>query len=127
MSEQEKPRGNPGWIKGGSSPNPGGRPKNAFALSNLIRERVDPQELVEVALSIARDSEVDEKIRLQALAFLADRGWIKPPTISAKRVETVSSVAGLLPANWNELSPAARASYLDQMPRMLPEAEGVDQ
>ncbi len=89
-------RGNPAWFKGCKPPNPHGRKgRTGAALGRAIRANVDPEELVEIALAIARgqgihvrDSDSGAAVsvhmptvrdQLEALKFLADRGWIKPP------------------------------------------------
>jgi hypothetical protein len=56
VSQQNKPPanrgGNPNWVKGGPSPNPGGRPKGFGA---RIRELTqDGEELITIALKVAR-------------------------------------------------------------------------
>lgn len=81
------------WKKGQSG-NPKGRPRSPYALANKIRDQVDPDELIALALSIARGEpqsiEVGEgqpipcevpttKDRLAAMKFLADRGYVAPP------------------------------------------------
>lgn len=69
--------GNPNWVKGGSSPNPFGRPKSSFG--KLIRKRTkDGAKLVEYVLKVFSDERNDAKLRLEACTWLADRGWGKP-------------------------------------------------
>lgn len=46
--------GNPNWKKGGPSPNAKGRPKAALALSELARQKVDKEELIDIFYSIAK-------------------------------------------------------------------------
>ena len=88
-----------------------------------IREKVNPLEIIQIALDIARDTDANEKCRLSALNFLAERGWCKPPSLHAKRVEHVSSVVGLLPAAWPAMGPEARRQFLLQLPPRPPEGD----
>lgn len=76
-------------FKPGQSGNPGGRPCGFAA---LVREKVNPQELIDRALEIVRgEQEVipsergnsvvigpSAREQLAAMTFLADRGWGKP-------------------------------------------------
>lgn len=58
----------------GVSGNPGGRAKS---FGNFIREQTnDGKELVELALRLLRKSRKDQT-RMEALKWLADRGWGK--------------------------------------------------
>lgn len=66
-----------GWQPGQSG-NPKGRPRTGHALAEAIRAKVDPVELAEIALGIARDAGEQAKDRLTAVKFLADHGWSKP-------------------------------------------------
>lgn len=75
---QTKTRGPGGRWKKGETGNPNGRPRTGGALAEAIRRKADPDELAEIALKIARTSK-SEAYRLQALTFLADRGYIRPP------------------------------------------------
>lgn len=83
------------WRKGESG-NPRGRPPTGMALAERIRERVDLDELIDIALEIARgkgiqiglDENGDPMIaiprpsdRLAAIGFLCDRGYPKPPAM----------------------------------------------
>lgn len=61
----------------GKSGNPRGRPP--LALSERIREKVDPDELIQIALELARDENAFSRDRMAAVSFLAERGWVKPP------------------------------------------------
>lgn len=70
------------WVKGGPSPNPGGRPKSAAIVAKAIAEKTNGgAEIVERVLAIARgeDTEIrSERSRTWALEFLADRVWGRP-------------------------------------------------
>jgi hypothetical protein len=67
----------PASWRPGQSGNPKGRPRKGSALTDAIRAKVDPTELIEIALKLARDGEA-ESTRLQALAWLRDSGYLKP-------------------------------------------------
>lgn len=93
------PRDTMGRFAPGFSGNPKGRQKNAFALTELIRKRLDLDQLFDIAWSLARgvvprtydarDSNgttvtfepmvVKPRERLAALNFLAQYGGFKPP------------------------------------------------
>lgn len=71
--------GNPTWVKGGPSPNPGGRPK---ATRELLEEfRAATPRAREVAESIMDNVALDPKLRLDAAKFIASYGLGKPPSI----------------------------------------------
>jgi len=77
-SKPKRPPTRGSWRKGAGSPNPGGRPRSAYALSTAIREHVDPVELLQIALRIARTAP-SEQTRLSALQWLRDSGFVRPP------------------------------------------------
>lgn len=60
--------GNPNWVKGGPSPNPGGRPKAATALKQALEALAED---ADKKLKRLLDSD-DEKIALDAVRFLID-------------------------------------------------------
>ena len=65
----------PWQFKPGTSPNPGGRPKS---LASLVREQTkDGQELVRFMLGVLRGRKTPLRYRLEAAAWLADRGFGK--------------------------------------------------
>ena len=65
----------PWQFKPGTSPNPGGRPKS---LSSLVREQTkDGQELVRFMLGVLRGRKQPVRLRMEAAAWLADRGFGK--------------------------------------------------
>jgi hypothetical protein len=63
------------WRPGQGSPNPGGRPKG---LAALVREQTkDGQELVRFMLGVLRGRKTPLRLRMEAAAWLADRGFGK--------------------------------------------------
>jgi hypothetical protein len=72
----------PRWVRGGPSPNPGGRPKSATLVARAVAEKTDGgREIVDRVLAIARGEDAtisSERSRTWALEWLADRVWGKP-------------------------------------------------
>jgi hypothetical protein len=77
MAEPNRRRGNPAMVKGAPSLNPRGRPRAGLELAECICEHVPPAALVARAIELVKSK--DERVAIAALAFLADRGWIRPP------------------------------------------------
>lgn len=68
-------RGGNGRFLPGNNANPGGRPKG---LAALIRQQTgDGAELVTFALNVLRSRRQDPRLRIQAMEWLADRGFGK--------------------------------------------------
>lgn len=111
MSDLKRPKGNPRWVKGGASPNPGGRPRSALALAEAIRRGVDPDELVRIAVAIASDPDKGARDRVAALQWLSSSGYTRPPQGLAIQV----SAPAALPASWSAMSRAEREMYLDSL------------
>jgi hypothetical protein len=65
------------WVKGQSG-NPRGRPRRGDALAEAIRERVEPDRLIDVALAIIDSEAAPASVKLQAAQFLAERGYSRP-------------------------------------------------
>jgi len=64
------------WRKGESG-NPRGQPRKGSALAQAIRWKVDPNELIDIALDLARHGEA-ESTRMQALTWIRDSGYLRP-------------------------------------------------
>jgi hypothetical protein len=62
----------------GQSGNPAGRPKRGESLAEIVRRSVDPHELVDTLLSIARSVGAKSSDRIAAVGLIMDRGWGKP-------------------------------------------------
>lgn len=67
----------PGSWRPGQSGNPRGRPGKATSLTDAIRRGVDVDELVGIALDLARTA-TSEGTRIAALGWLRDSGFVKP-------------------------------------------------
>jgi hypothetical protein len=78
MGEQSpRKRGNPKWQPGVSG-NPRGRPRTGLAFAERVRERVDPDVLIDLAVGIATDPNGNARDRLAAAAFLHGTAYQKP-------------------------------------------------
>lgn len=106
-----KPRGNPAMVKGGPSLNPKGRPRSGLAFAERVRERVDPDLIINLALEVASDTTMSAERRLAALWPLIDRGFIKPPTTIAAHVQTSSTNT----RDWSTVPLEERRSLLEQL------------
>ena len=79
-------RGVTGRFLPGASPNPGGRPKGLAAM--VQAETHDGAELVRHMLAVLRDKEQKPELRMQAVLWLADRGFGKPVVAIDATIET---------------------------------------
>ena len=124
MSDTDaKPRhGNPSWVRGGPSPNPGGRTPAADALQNAIRRKADADELFEIAMAIARGSD-DERNRLAALTWLREAGYSKP----AAQVDVTATAIATADPRFAELSTDELRARLAAARAALPSATGADE
>lgn len=112
MSDPNPRRGNPAMVAGGPSLNPAGRPRRGQSLAEAVRAAVDPVEIAEMLLKIARDTEETTANRLQALNALTNRGWGAP----AQSLDlNVSRGGDDLAERWATLTPAQRRAELDRL------------
>ena len=80
MTDHAKHRGNPNWVKGGPSPNPSGRPRSGLALAERIRERVTPDQLIDLVTEALGDVRIDIEKRVSLAMQLASYGYSRPAT-----------------------------------------------
>jgi hypothetical protein len=80
MSEPTKRPGNPNMRPGAPSVNPLGRPRGSGAFGDRVRQRIDPDVVIDLALEAAADTSTPAATRLDALLKVIDRGYTKPAT-----------------------------------------------
>ncbi len=68
------------FVKGQRA-NPHGRPRVGASVANLVRSKVDPEQLIKGLLDLAQDTEVPANLRIVATRELFDRGWGKAPIV----------------------------------------------
>ncbi len=64
----------------GQSGNPSGRPKG---IASVVRDKTDPNALVDVLLDVANDPRAKASERIAAVRELLDRGYGKAPAFAA--------------------------------------------
>lgn len=84
------------WLKGTSSPCPGGRPKEIGYLKDLARQHTE--DAIQTLVSIAKNPKSSDSARVSAATALLDRAYGRP----SQYVESVSLRGDL-------------ADYLDQL------------
>lgn len=77
-----------GTFEKGTTGNAGGRPRTSGKVRQY-REDGTADDLLDIAIKIARDVSEDSRVRLAAIAFVWDRIWGKPATVDAEG-QTVS-------------------------------------
>lgn len=105
--------------KPGQSGNPHGRPKHLLAFSERVRERVDPDLVIELALRTAEDESLTPAERLAALLPLVDRGWVKPPNTVAVALEQRTTAGAI---DWSAV-PTDELRQLHERLAALPRAD----
>lgn len=63
-------------------------------LAQVIRDHVDPRDLVDVCVAIARDTTQDAGHRLAAVRTLFDRGWGRPAQLHQVESTVTAAAAG---------------------------------
>lgn len=78
---------------GAPSVNPSGRPRSGLALSEAIREKLDPFAVVELVNRFLADETVPLERRLGVLLPWAHAGYLRPPTTINANVSAEPSAA----------------------------------
>lgn len=107
-----------GSWKPGQSGNPKGRPRSGLAFAERVRERIDPDLIIDLAVRVAADETLSPKTRLEALWPLIDRGFIKPPTTIAAQVQTTTTTR-----DWSAVPLEERRALLAQLRGVRPALE----
>ena len=76
--------GNPNWVRGGPSPNPGGRPKAPPAYTGADREALAGVAL-DVLAAIARNRKNDPRTRAEAAKTML--AYLRPPSAPEANAE----------------------------------------
>ncbi len=99
------------WAKGNPG-NPKGRPRAGLAFAERVRERIDPDLVIDLAMRVACDESLSPIERLRELWPLIDRGFIKPPTTIAAQLETTTRSR-----DWSQLPLEERRQMLEMIRR----------
>src|SRR5262245_46228225 len=75
-SPRARPLPRTAWPKGVSG-NPKGRPRRGDALSETIRLHIEPRAMIQRVIAIA-DGNAPDAVKLQAISWLADHGYVRP-------------------------------------------------
>lgn len=122
--KQEKARQPHRWRKGESG-NPGGRPRSGLAFAERIRERIDPDRVIDKVEAILNDPDASHKDVMAAAAFLKDSGYLKPPVMT---VELAGGASQGVRYDFDALPDAEREALLDRLEgiSLLPAPNGDD-
>lgn len=108
-----------GLFKPGTSGNPRGRPPKGESLAEIVRRTVDPHELAQILLSIARNTEAKNSDRIAAVQAIADRGWGRPLStidVEARFRIAPSDQGRFAPLSTETLAELAGVVVLDALP-----------
>ncbi|MDI6824722.1 MAG: hypothetical protein QME87_10275 [Bacillota bacterium] len=98
------------WLKG-STPNPGGRPKEIAEVRELARQHTE--EAISVLVEIMLDPEAKHAARVAAANALLDRGWGRPQ----QALEVTQQDAGLRIVISEKVAAALEAGGSGSLPR----------
>lgn len=76
----------PGSWKPGQSGNYKGGPRSGLALATTIRERIDPNKVLDIVVGFIDDDKIPAADKLGVLLPWLHAGFLKPPTTSALHV-----------------------------------------
>jgi hypothetical protein len=123
MSENTSEQATRMWVKGGPSPNPGGRPKVLHEVRALAREHT--------ARAIERLADMldhpDGRVVVAAASTLLDRGWGKPEQAVIADVQVAAVDVDALRASLAARLDALAAAQGVEAPPALPDAPAAAQ
>jgi len=96
----------PASWKPGQSGNPRGRPRSGLALAERIRERMSPDELIDLVTTALADPKIDIEKRVSLAMQLASYGYSKPPAGLDLNVSNTSDELDLSNASEEQLRAA---------------------
>lgn len=101
----KRPRGNPLWVKGQASPNPGGRHKDCAHVAEIARTYT--AEAIETLVRLMRES-IKEEVRARCAEALLDRGYGRPAQAQAIEISGSLSAGPLAGLSTEQLIALAR-------------------
>lgn len=111
----------------GQSGNPAGRPKVGLTLAEAMRKRFPPDEIVKMAADLALQS-ADDKVRLSALQFIADRAYGKVLSTTEVTINDGTGQTARIP--WDQMPLERRKALLNALTEVdgmaVPVAPNVD-
>lgn len=113
LTSKKKRKLHAGMFRPGQSGNPKGRPRAGTALAERIRERLDPDVILDLAARLANDESIPVDKRLAALISLAQMGFNKPP--QEHKLEAIAAPRFDL----SHLSPAEKQAELARVRALL--------
>lgn len=96
----------------GQSGNPAGRPKVGLTLAEAMRKRFPPDEVVKLAAQLVEESP-DDKVRLSALQFIADRAYGKVLSTTEVTINDGTGQSAKIP--WDKLPLERRKALLNAL------------
>jgi hypothetical protein len=105
-----RPRGNPSWVKGGASPNPGGRPRLSQTATGALLAKTTPEDRADMLLQLALNGE-SEQVRLAA----AQEIWNRCEGPVTRKVDATITPGSRPQFDFSRLPLEARRQLLDQL------------
>jgi hypothetical protein len=115
----------PGSWKKGQSGNPRGGPRSGLALATTIRERIDPEKVLDIVCEYIDDADVPAADKLDRLLPWLHAGFLKPPTATSLHV-TTETTEPLKLAHLSDAELELRLAWLKGEVRELPESSESD-
>lgn len=108
------------WLPGQGSPNPAGRPKASYLVSDLAKQHTP--EALATLVEVMQDKAAPAAARVSAAEAVLNRAWGRPVQAIDARVETVDFATMHLSA----LQALARVGTAEEVPAGISVVEKVD-